>query len=359
MNETSHEPAPDMPVAFLNEGGVVGEMMRQHDWSISPLGEPRGWPPALRGVVSLVLNSGFPMFVAWGPELVFLYNDSYAEILGNKHPSALGMRFEDVWSEIWADVQPIAKQAMDGKSTLYENLPLLMQRRGFQEQTWFTFSYSPIRDDEGKVSGLYCACTETTEQVLGEAHRNEESSRLRELFRQAPGIIAVVKEPNHIFEIANDAYYRLVGKRDLIGKTVEDALPEVVGQGFIELLDEVYRSGKPFIGRAVPLKLRRQQDSAMEERFLDFVYQPIRDYRGSVSGVFVEGSDVTESVRATQALRESELRLRQLANNIPQLAWMANADGEVHWYNDRWYEYTGSNPEQMLSRGMGQVRAPR
>jgi signal transduction histidine kinase/CheY-like chemotaxis protein len=140
--------------------------MRALDWSTSPLGAPESWPQSLRVVVSLLLQSRFPMFVAWGPDLGFLYNDPYAEILGTKHPRALGRRFSDIWSEIWADISPLIDAAMAGRATYHEDLPLLMNRRGYDEQTWFTFSYSPVRDETGQVAGMFCACTETTQKML-------------------------------------------------------------------------------------------------------------------------------------------------------------------------------------------------
>lgn len=149
----------------------MGEMMRAHDWSRSPLGDPVHWPQSLRSVVSLLLNSKFPMFVAWGPQLGFLYNDSYAEILGAKHPAALGSRFEDIWREIWTDIVPLIDAAMSGEAVYRENLPLVMNRKGFEEQTWFTFSYSPVWDESGQIGGMFCAVAETTDQVLAVRHQ--------------------------------------------------------------------------------------------------------------------------------------------------------------------------------------------
>jgi hypothetical protein len=109
------------PLNLLIGGGRVGELMRGHDWSTSPLGPPSSWPVTLRSVVVLLLQSQFPMFVAWGPELGFLYNDPYAEILGAKHPRALGRRFYDIWSEIWPDISPLIDAAMRGKATYRED----------------------------------------------------------------------------------------------------------------------------------------------------------------------------------------------------------------------------------------------
>jgi len=288
---------------FLSGGGEVGAMMRAHDWSTSPLGAPDSWPQALRTVVGLMLNSKFPMFVAWGPDLAFLYNDSYRDILGDKHPNALGRRFHDIWSEIWDDIHPLIERALAGEASYADRLYLEMNRHGYQEPTWFTFSYSPVRDESGIIAGMYCACVEVTEQVLAEKYRNEENERLTGLFEQAPGIMAVLRGPEHVFELTNQSYLQLIGHRQIVGKSAREALPEVAGQGFFELLDRVYTSGEPYVGHAVPLRLQREPDGPLEERFVDFVYQPIRDAGGAVSGIFVEGSDVTP-----RKLIEDELR---------------------------------------------------
>jgi hypothetical protein len=128
--------APSREAKFLTGGGEAGALMRGHDWSASPLGSPQTWPQSLRSVVGLLLSSKFPMFVAWGPELGFLYNDSYAEILGAKHPAALGARFQDIWSEIWPDISPLIDAALAGEASYRENLPLVLNRKGFDEQAW-------------------------------------------------------------------------------------------------------------------------------------------------------------------------------------------------------------------------------
>jgi GAF domain-containing protein len=173
----------DQPT-FLAGGGTMGALMRAHDWSNSSLGPPETWPQSLRAVAELLLNSKFPMFVAWGEELGFLYNDAYAEILGAKHPNALGARFQDIWAEIWADVSPLIDAAMAGEAVYREDLPLVMNRRGFDERTWFTFSYSPVRDEQGHVLGMFCAVAETTSKVLTQhrqAFRLAIEERLRDL----------------------------------------------------------------------------------------------------------------------------------------------------------------------------------
>jgi PAS domain S-box-containing protein len=314
---------PRSTAAFLADG-EMGALMRAHDWSTSPLGSPDTWPQSLRSVVGLILNSKFPMFVAWGPELAFLYNDDYRPIFGAKHPHALGRPFRQVWAEIWSDIEPLVSRALVGEATFHENLHLVTHRHGYAEDSWYTFSYSPVRDESGAIAGMFCVCTETTEKVRAERQLAAESERLRQLFRQAPGFMAVLRGPDHVFELTNAAYLELVGQRDLVGKPVREALPEVEGQGFFELLDRVYGTGEPFVGRGLPVRLRSDAGAAVDERFVDFVFQPITDGEGRVGGVFIEGSDVTESRRVEDALRESEERLH--------IAQRAGGVGAFEWY---------------------------
>jgi PAS domain S-box-containing protein len=153
--------------------GVGGDsearrLLRECDWSATPLGPPDAWPPELATAVSMTLSSTFPMFLAWGPGLTFLYNDAYIAVLGDKHPAAFGAPFHEVWWEIWHDLGPIADRALSNKSAYFEDMPLLMERKGYSEQTWFTFSYSPLHDGRGQVQGMYCTCIETTGRVQAE-----------------------------------------------------------------------------------------------------------------------------------------------------------------------------------------------
>ncbi|ANY85014.1 hypothetical protein BB934_43135 (plasmid) [Microvirga ossetica] len=167
--------------------------MQTYDWSTSPLGPPAAWPRSLRTVVSLVLTSKFPMFMAWGPELAFLYNDAYSSVLGAKHPHALGRPLREVWAEIWTDLEPLVMKALAGEATDHENMHLVMERRGFLEDTWYTFSYSPIYDESGAVTGIFCACSETSDKVQADqrAHFHIElSERLHGLSESRAIVLA-------------------------------------------------------------------------------------------------------------------------------------------------------------------------
>jgi PAS domain S-box-containing protein len=324
----------------MSDGGAMGAAMRTHDWSGSPLGQPESWPQSLKTAVSIMLSSKFPMFLAWGSELTFLYNDPYIDILGAKHPG-LGQPFQEIWSEIWSDISPIVDQALAGEATYWENLPLTMARKGYDEQTWFTFSYSPLRTDDGSIAGMFCACTETTALVLAERQRDTEMQRLRGLFDRAPVFIAVLGGPDHVFEITNEAYVRLIGGRDVIGKPIREALPDIRGQGFFALLDQVYATGQPHTGHSTPVSLARLPGGTPEARLVDFVFQPIQEADGSVSGIFVAGSDVTEQRRAELKLRESEERFRKIADSAPVPMWVSNPDRSRSFVNKAYVDFLG------------------
>lgn len=331
-------------LAFLAGNTATARLMREHDWAGSALGPPESWPQSLRSVVSLMVGSAFPMFVAWGPRLSLLYNDAYAEVLGAKHPQALGHPFYEVWHELQAALVPLVERALGGEAFFEESLPLRVHRHGYDEDTWFTFSYSPVLDESGAIAGLYCACTETTAMVLAERHQRGEQERLQTLFSQAPGFVAVMRGSNHVFEIANRAYLQLTGFRDVIGKPVAEALPEVVEQGFVRLLDTVWTTGEPYVGRSVRIMLNRERDAPATEAYVDFVYQPVVGPGGQVERIFVQGYEVTDQQRSQQALLA-------FSNSIPAIAWVARADGFLERFNSQWPAYTGQTEEQALGTG--------
>ena len=175
----------------------------------------------------------------------------------------------------------------------------------------------------------------------------EERDQLRLLFEQAPGFMAVMVGREHIFTLANSAYSALVGHRQVLGKTMREALPEVAAQGFVDLLDQVYASGEPYVGRSARVLLQANPDAPADERYLDFVYQPILGAGGTVVGIFVQGHDLTEQKRAEQALKESEERFRLVAERAPVMLWMGDVDGKCLYLNRAQREFWGVEPERI------------
>jgi signal transduction histidine kinase/serine phosphatase RsbU (regulator of sigma subunit)/DNA-binding NarL/FixJ family response regulator len=155
--------------ATFAAGGAMGALMSRYDWSATPLGPVPGWAPGLVSATSICLQSRFPMIIFWGPELAQVYNDAYRPMLGTKHPASLGQPARVCWSELWDVIGPMLHGVLDrGEATFSDDLLLLMDRYGYPEETYFTFSYSPIRDAHGRVEGVFCAVVETTERVVGE-----------------------------------------------------------------------------------------------------------------------------------------------------------------------------------------------
>ena len=148
----------------------MSERIAGHDWASTPLGPVEGWPQSLQTAVRIVLGSRFSMWMAWGPELTFFYNDAYAaDTLASKHPWALGKRADQVWAEIWGDIGPRIDQVLaTGTATWDEGLRLFLERSGYREETYHTFSYSPLRDEHGATAGMLCVVVEETDRVLGE-----------------------------------------------------------------------------------------------------------------------------------------------------------------------------------------------
>ena len=345
---------------FLSNGGELGALMRAKNWSKGPLGPTDGWPTLLKSTIRLILTSSHPMFLWWGPDLIQFYNDAYRQTMGpERHPEALGQPGRQCWAEIWPIVGPQIDKVMAGEgSTWNEDQLVPVTRHGRCQDAWWTYGYSPIEDEHG-VQGVLVVCNDVTMQHRAKleleqmnralleqirqrelaqeqeaiqtsqrmqaehdlrVQREAEGERLRALFEQAHGFMCILRGEQHVFEFANAAYLRLVGERDLIGKPVRYALPEVAGQGYFELLDHVYRSGEAYKAADLQLSVQREPGSEPSQAYLDFVYQPIV-MDGRVSGIFVLGFDATERTLARQALQRSELRLREGMKAAGMVVW--------------------------------------
>ncbi|MEO8724988.1 MAG: PAS domain-containing protein, partial [Acidobacteriaceae bacterium] len=485
-------------------GGETGALMRSLDWSQTPLGPIENWPQSLKTSVSICLHSRFPVLVWWGPELVKIYNDAYVQLIGGKHPWALGRPGRQVWPEIWDTIGPMLHGVLErAQATYSDDLLLLLERNGYPEECYFTFSYSPIHDESGGVGGVFTPVAETTQKVIGErrlrtlrdlaatlgaqsrniaeacsaaahalssnsydlpfaaiylfdgttgsqplrtagsqtpashlarltastgdgppafppeidfpgaewlpyakllvgetclvdlggtdipvcapslprgawnvplqqailspilrsathapigflfagvsprkrlndsyrsfytqicdqissgikeaqsfereslllANAEAERNRIRDLFLNAPAPIAMLSGPEHRFTFINDLYVHLLGRKsaaDVLGKTMREALPELEGQVFFDLLDQVYRTAAPHHGYEVEVRLDRAAAGKSSQAYFNFIYQPVRDANGQVEGILVIALEVTDQVLARNRIRDSEALL--------------------------------------------------
>ncbi|HET7620949.1 MAG TPA: ATP-binding protein [Gemmatimonadaceae bacterium] len=430
-------------------GGEMRALCRAFDWASTPLGRVEQWSRSLRTTVTTLLASGSPMFLWWGPELIQIYNDAYRPSLGEggRHPRALGMRGRDFWTDTWEVIGPQIAQVMRGGDAIrHEDSYIPIERNGQIDDAWWTYSYSPVLDDDGSIGGTLVVCQETTNRILAERERERllanavraehalsetaaryrallgsidegfcvvevlfdeqeravdyrfveinpafaqqtglegaagrrmrelapsheehwfeiygrvaltgepvrfeapadslhrwfdvyalrvgrpeerkvailftdvteakaaerererllralevERARLSEVFRRAPSFIVTMRGPELRYEFVNEAYYQLIGDRDVIGKPLLEAIPEIGAQQFEEILDQVRKTGEPWVGRETPVQLQRTPGAPLETRYLDVVFQALAEANGTRSGVVAHGHDVTEQVLA-------------------------------------------------------------
>ncbi|RKH30002.1 sensor histidine kinase [Corallococcus sicarius] len=434
-----------MKVEELFSGdGEMAVRMRVKDWSSTPLGPVEGWPVSLRTLVRVLLHSRHPMFLWWGPELIQFYNDAYVPSFGRgKHPAALGLPGRETWPEIWPIIGPQIEDVMrEGKASWNEDQLVPIFRNGRIEDVYWTYGYSPVFDDDGKIGGTLVVCTETTGRILSEQSLRQSEERLRRVVEasgvgtweldvvtgrmeadarmaalfglpeasgfslaralehvpaedrerlravidaalageqqgryhlehrvdispggpsrwveargqvsfneagkatrfvataldiserkwaeeevrharqelhsflmQAPLGIAILSGPNHVYTFANPPFMSMLFRgrpvTELLNKSVREAIPELEGQGFYEILDGVYQTGESFHGAKLRASIV-QGDGTEREMFVNFTYQAKRDPAGRIDGILAVIYEVTDQVN-----EQKEIEL--LADNL-------------------------------------------
>ncbi|MDZ5460452.1 ATP-binding protein [Azohydromonas lata] len=442
------------PVEISHRDSEAKRLLQAFDWARTPLGPMDAWPRSLLSLVDMVMELPSPAIIFWGPEQTQIYNDGYAVIMGPRHPAYFGASYRESWPDTYPLIYPWMRRVLDqGDVVEVRQAHIPVTRYGFEEEAYFTFTFSPLRDDEGRIAGLLQPVFEVTATVLSERRaetlrmltpsgslepvadaiaalsrnprdvpfalvylwnaereclllagetegagagsdpdrraqldaaarrvverngqewvgeqadaarsgadpyvlllpmegvagaaplgviafglsprlhfdkryraflesvtaqlasalqrasllqaRERQRQHLSDLFLQVPAGIAVLQGPDHVFELVNPVYQALIGPRDLIGRPLREALPEMRDQPFPRILDEVYRSGQAHVGQEEPTLLRRGDErSGLEEVFFNYVYQPLRDAQsGHISGILVFAYEVTEQVRARQ-----------------------------------------------------------
>jgi PAS domain S-box-containing protein len=313
LNEQSNGAAAPIP-SFLAAPGEMAARIAAFDWTDS-LGPPADWPQSLKTAVGILIHSPVPIVLLWGEDGIMLYNDAYSVFAGRRHPRLLGSKVREGWPEVADFNDNVMKVGLAGRTLSYKDQELTLHRSGIPEQVWMNLDYSPVIDETGRPGGVVAIVVETTERVLAERNMVAERERLAQMFHDAPSFMAQLDGPAHVFAFTNRAYRALTGHRDAIGRPIREVLPDIGGDGFHEMLDRVYLTGEASRGNRVSVKLQREPGSVLEDRLVDFIYQPVRDSGGRVTGIFVEGIDVTEQHRA----QEQRDVLARLADRIRDL----------------------------------------
>ena len=335
---------------FLQAPGTMGALIAAFDWSRTALGPLADWPSSLTAPLALMLGSPAPMQLLWGTEGVLLYNDSYAALAGARHPRILGQPTAEAWPEARAFNEHVLAQCLAGNTLSFKDQEFVAQLTDEPEQGWVNLDFSPLLDAAGTPVAVLAIVIDTTAKVRAERRVSSERERLHRMFVQAPSFMAMLHGPDHVFDLVNPAFMHLVGPREVLGKPVREAFPDLEGQGYYELLDKVYASGEVFFGQARPGLVQRAPGAAPEQRYVDVVYQPLRDDDGQVLGIFMEGTDVTARVLAEAAVRANELQLREFAQRMPIQVWATSPEGQLDWCNDRMINYRGLSVQEQISR---------
>lgn len=307
---------------FLEDGGEMGELMRNKDWSKTLIGLPETWPPALRTTMSIMLNSPFPMFLFWGKKLKCFYNDAYRPSLGinGKHPSILGMSGKDAWPEIWDDISPLLKSVTDkGNSIWRENQLIPFFRNGRIEDIYWTFSYSPVKDESGNVAGVLTLCTDTTEAFKAANNLRESERRFREIADLSPVWIWITDTEINV-QYANKELLKYIGIEHFSDFTGQ-VWKEVVHPDDIHL---VYAGFAQAVENKAEIDVEFRVKNASTEGFEWFKVLAVpRLLEGELIGFIGTAMNIEQQKSFSNHLRsEVDIRTRELADSNIKLELM-------------------------------------
>lgn len=342
---------------FLAHSGELLNSIRNVDWASTSLGTPSQWHPCVKATVSTILLSPVPMVTMWGKDGVMIYNQAYAEIAAARHPGLLGRNVRDAWPEAAGFNSHAMTTVLGGGTLSYRDQHLTLHRQGHEVDAWFDLDYSPVPDETGQPLGVLAIVVESTEKLQAERWRRSELGRLRGMFEQAPGFIALMRGKDHVFELVNEAYLRLVGFRNVIGKSARDAYPDLETQGFFEMLDQVYTTGTAFVGTALAVTF--EGPNGAEDKFIDLIYQAVRDPEGNTTGVFAQGHDVTARVLAEKALMASERQSRQIFDGaVDYVILSLDLDGRIQRWNEGARRIFGWSEDEVCGQQWDMLFAP-
>lgn len=321
----------------------MGELMRNKDWKQHSFGAPANWPQSLRTTLSIILNSRFPMFLFWGPNLICFYNDAFRPSLGTngKHPEILGAPGKDAWPEIWEIIKPLIDTVLTtGEPTWNEDQLIPIYRNGRLEDVYWTFSYSPVADETAKITGVFVTCTETTEKLLYLDKLSNAAKRYQQLVNEAVAATAIFTGRELVLQYANDAALKIWNQdRTAIGKPLLKFLPELEGQPWPDQLLKVLETGIEYIQEESLVYFKK--GTTIEPSYFDFSYKPLKDDLGTNSSLLLTGIDVTEKVLNRKKLEDSKKQLQFAIDATGLGTWAYNPKNKTFTANSRLREWFG------------------
>jgi PAS domain S-box-containing protein len=339
MPEIANVPKPSK-LLFNTKGNACATLIEAIDWSTTTLGPMENWPAALHITLATLLNSQLPMALFWGKDYIFFYNEAAKLSSQTKH--YFGKTGKEVFNDQWLVYKPrIDKVFETGESSWYEDQPIPTNGKGNSiEVVYSSLSYSPVYDEKGKRAGVLVAGLDTTEKIRNLQKLEESDRNFRNLVDQAPIGIAILKGQNFEFELANEYYQNLIGVTEpLVGKRIHEIVRHTKETNLKVQLDNVRENGVSFRGKESSITNTLGFET---KRYTNFVYEPIRETDGRIDRILVLITDVTEQVKSIHTAQVAEKELRQMADAMPHLVWIANPEGTVTFISDRVAEFSGA-----------------
>ncbi|WP_294283759.1 PAS domain-containing sensor histidine kinase, partial [uncultured Sphingomonas sp.] len=340
--------APQWPLG----GGECGALIRDHDWSATPLGPVADWSGALRTTVANIVNSPVPKVLMWGPDNVLIYNDAYTAIAGDKHPAALGGTAEGVWPEIWDWNRAILDRSATGEVVAYRDQPMTLLRDGVPQTFFFDLFYTPVYLDDGTVGGAMCTVIDNTARVSAEVAVAHSVAELRTITDALPVLISYL-DRDLVYRFANGAYQQWFGRTpdQMVGCHLREVLGE---ESYAERLPLVERAlaGEPIASEG---RLPHRDGSFHRA---DIRYIPRIDDDGDVLGIHILVTDVEERAQREAAVRRSNDRFRGAMEAVHGVLWTNSRDGQMTGEQPGWAALTGQSREDYAGYGWANAVHP-
>ncbi len=291
---------------------------------------------------------------------VEMANQSYLELVDRTESSFVGRGLFESLPEVKEIVQPLLSNVLKTGIPYYgTEFPVIINKRGNQEVTYFNFVYYPRKDEHGEITGIIVTATDVTGMVNAKHALQKREARFRTLVMQSPVPMTTFRGRDMVIEIANDKMINEIWRKkesEVVGKKVLDVFPELKEQKYPDLIKGVFESGKPYSEKESLAYV--QGNDGMAKFYLDFTYAPMFDEENAVSGIVITVNDVTDKVESRKALEESEARFRLLADSMPQLIWSGGKNGVLNYFNQSVYKYSGLASHEMLDNGWIQIVHP-
>lgn len=326
-------------------GGYCGQLIREKDWSTTPLGPMTAWSVELRTTVANIVNSPVAKVLMWGPAHVMIYNDIYAEIVSEKHPAALGSNVAETWPEIWDWNREMIDAGLRGEVRSFNDQNMTLVRDGRPQEFIFDLFYTPVYEADGKIGGVMCTVVDNSDRVDFEQRLADSEAELRRVTDAVPMLISYV-DRNHVYRFANGAYEKWFGTKpdDMIGRSVLDVIGERAYKGRQPDIDRAL-AGEAVIAEAD----MRHGDGPV--RRLEIRYVPHVGNDGSIVGVYIVGIDIEDRAVREAELEISNSRFHTAMNAVHGVLWTNSADGRMIGEQSGWAALTGQSFDQYQDFG--------